>query len=140
MHNTYVYICTCSWYCENNHIFSFTKHRFSGNVGSQVAELLVRRGQPKVVLIVGLALRMLSWRIGTLLLCGFLCLDWKRWPFVLKFSEISLDRREMIVAGWSRERLLTPLRAVFVAVKLFCMFTFFTRVRARMTVQTIIIR
>lgn len=100
----------------------------------QVAELLVRRGQPKVVLIVGLVLKMLCWRIGTLLLCGFLCLDWKRWPFVLNFSEISLDRREIIIAKWSRERFLTPLRAVFVAVKLYCMFVFFTRVRASLNV------
>ncbi|XP_031376884.1 long-chain-alcohol oxidase FAO2-like [Punica granatum] len=95
-------------------------------IPDEVAELLVRRAQPKVVFIVGLVLEMLSWRIGTLLLCGFLCLDWKHWPFVLNFSEMPLDRRETILAKWSRERFLTPLRALFVTVKLCCMFIFFT--------------
>ncbi|PKI60047.1 hypothetical protein CRG98_019532 [Punica granatum] len=79
-----------------------------------VAELLVRQGQPLAVLIVDLILKMLSWRIGTLLLCGFLCLDWKHWPFVLNFYKIPLDRRETILAKWSRKRFLNPLCAVFV--------------------------
>ncbi|KAG8389185.1 hypothetical protein BUALT_Bualt02G0202700 [Buddleja alternifolia] len=91
----------------------------------EVAELLVKRGSPKAVFIVSLVLKLLSSRLGTLLLCGFTCLDWK-WPFVHKFAELSLKKRESILQRWCRETFLLPLRIVFVQLKVICFFVFFS--------------
>lgn len=87
----------------------------------QVAELMVKSGVPEAVLLVRLVLKFLSCRLGRLLLCGFICLDWK-WPLIHKFSEISAERREEILRKWSRQQYLTPLRVVFVVIKLMCMY------------------
>lgn len=95
--------------------------------GKQVAELLVTTGLKEVVLIVKLILKVLSFRLGTLLLCGFMCFDWN-WPFMHKFSEISLEKREEILKKWSRETFFMPLRIVFIAVKIFSLYVFFSRV------------
>ncbi|CAI0434535.1 unnamed protein product [Linum tenue] len=108
---------------------------FYGASGSQspipdeVAELIVRRGLPEAVLVVKLVLKLLSSRLGTLLLCGFCSLDWK-WPFMLSFSEIPLERREQILQKWRGEKrkMLTPLRVVFAVIKIFSLFVFFTRI------------
>ncbi|KAF5741835.1 long-chain-alcohol oxidase FAO3-like [Tripterygium wilfordii] len=107
-------------------------HSFYSSSGSQppipdeVAEVMVRRAKPDAVFIVGLVLRVLSFRLGTLLLCGFRCLDWK-WPFIHKFSEIPLERREEILKQWSKEKYLKPLRLLFAVTKMFCLYTFFSR-------------
>ncbi|KAE7997860.1 hypothetical protein FH972_002459 [Carpinus fangiana] len=107
-------------------------HSFYKASGSQhpipdeVAELIVKRGLPQAVFLVSLVLKMLSSRLGTLLLCGSLCFD-RKWPFILNFSEISLEKREEILKKWSRERLLLPLRMLFVVFKIFCFYNFFSR-------------
>ena len=95
--------------------------------GKQVAEFLVKRCLSKGVFLASLLLRMLSFRLGTLLLCGYSCFDW-RWPFILKFSDISLEKREKILYKWSRYRGLVPLRLVFMILKIFCFFTLFSKV------------
>ena len=95
--------------------------------GKQVAELIVKRCLPQAVFLVSLVLKMLSSRLGTLLLCGSLCFD-RKWPFILNFSEISLEKREEILKKWSRERLMLPLRMLFVVFKIFCFYNFFSRV------------
>ncbi|KAK9280916.1 hypothetical protein L1049_003807 [Liquidambar formosana] len=106
-------------------------HSFYKASGSQppipdeVAELLVRRGSSEAVFLVSLVLKILSTRLGTLLLCGYLCLDWN-WPFIHNFSEISLEKREAILNKWSRQRYLMPLRVVFGMTKIFCFYTFFS--------------
>ncbi|KAJ8899504.1 hypothetical protein K2173_018478 [Erythroxylum novogranatense] len=94
-------------------------------VPDELAELLVERGLPEAVSLVRLVLKILSFRLGTLLLCGFFCLDW-RWPFVHKFSEISLKRREEILNKWSMQRHFTLLRVVFAVIKTFCFYTYFS--------------
>ncbi|XP_022963812.1 long-chain-alcohol oxidase FAO2 [Cucurbita moschata] len=96
-------------------------------IPDEVAALLVDRANPKAVFLVKLVLRLLSFRIGTLLLCGYLCFDW-RWPFVLKFSEISLEKREQILKDWSvaHQRYTVLLRMVFMIIKMFCCFKFFS--------------
>ncbi|CAI0386172.1 unnamed protein product [Linum tenue] len=95
---------------------------FYGASGSHppVADLIVRRGMPEAVLVLKLVLKLLSSRLGTLLLCGFCCLD-RKWPFMHNFSEIPLQQREQLLQKWSGEmrRLLTPLRVVFATIKIF---------------------
>ncbi|XP_041006050.1 long-chain-alcohol oxidase FAO2 [Juglans microcarpa x Juglans regia] len=92
----------------------------------EVAELMAKRCIPQAVFLVSLVLKMLSFRLGTLLLCGYLCFD-SKWPFILRFSEISVEKREEILKKWSKERRLVPLRQVFLVVKVFCFFNFFSR-------------
>ncbi|XP_057798155.1 long-chain-alcohol oxidase FAO2-like [Salvia miltiorrhiza] len=91
----------------------------------ETAELIVKRGIPKAVVVVSLVLKLLSTRLGTLLLCGGASLDWK-WPFLHKFSELSVSKREAILQKWSRGTLLLPLRTVFFMLKLTCFYTFFS--------------
>jgi hypothetical protein len=95
--------------------------------GKKVAEIIVKRCLPQAVFLVSFILKMLSFRLGTLLLCGYLCFD-RKWPFILNFSEISLEKREEILKKWSRARRLVPLRIAFVVIKMFCFFNYFSRV------------
>uniref|UniRef100_A0A2P2QVL4 Long-chain-alcohol oxidase n=1 Tax=Rhizophora mucronata TaxID=61149 RepID=A0A2P2QVL4_RHIMU len=92
----------------------------------EVAELIAKRGTREAVALVGLILKLLSFRLGTLFLCGFKCCDW-RWPFIHKFSEISVERREEVLMNWSRSKHFTVLRLAFLIVKIFCLYTFFSR-------------
>lgn len=101
--------------------------RFFFGSCKQVAGFLVKRAQPKAVFVVKLILTLLSFRLGTLLLCGYHCLDWK-WPFIHKFSEIPVERREIILKKWSRGKFLLPPRVAFVMIKVFCLYIFFSRV------------
>ncbi|KAE7997859.1 hypothetical protein FH972_002458 [Carpinus fangiana] len=108
-------------------------HSFYKASGSQppipdeVAEIIVKRCVPQAVFLVSFILKMLSFRLGTLLLCGYLCFD-RKWPFILNFSEISLEKREEILKKWSRARRLVPLRIAFVVIKMFCFFNYFSRI------------
>ncbi|CAN1245241.1 Long-chain-alcohol oxidase FAO2 [Linum grandiflorum] len=88
---------------------------------------MVKRGLSEGVLVVKLVLKLLSFRLGTLLLCGFCSLDWK-WPFFRNFSEISIEKRQQLLRKWSEEKLIIPLRVVFAFIKFFCLFIFFSRV------------
>ncbi|KAL2321069.1 hypothetical protein Fmac_030038 [Flemingia macrophylla] len=92
----------------------------------EAAELMFKRCLPEAVSLVSWVLWLLSFRLGTLLLCGSLCLDWK-WPFIHDFSEISLDKREEILKRWSREKRWVLLRLVFVVIKLVFFYNFFSR-------------
>ncbi|CAB4321775.1 unnamed protein product [Prunus armeniaca] len=64
-------------------------------------------------------------QIRTLLLCGHRCLSWK-WPFIHSFSEMSLEKREEVLKKWSKEKLVRTLRLMFLVVKIFCFYTFFS--------------
>ncbi|KAK7396447.1 hypothetical protein VNO78_17463 [Psophocarpus tetragonolobus] len=92
----------------------------------EAAELMYKRMVPEALSLVSWVLWMLSFRLGTLLICGRLCLD-RKWPFILKFSEISLEKREEILRNWTREKSWVPLRILFVLIKLFFFYTFFSR-------------
>lgn len=96
-------------------------------VNKQVAELMLKRALPEVMEGMKLFLKMLSFRLGTLLLCGHRCLSWK-WPFIHSFSEMSLEKREEVLKKWSKEKLVLTLRLMFLVVKIFCFYTFFSRV------------
>lgn len=91
----------------------------------EAAELVVRRFLRLGVLIFKSVLAILSTRLGTLLLCGSACLD-TRWPFIHKFPELPLNRREALLQKWSRETLFTPLRTAFMLVKIACCYVFFS--------------
>ncbi|MBA0640179.1 hypothetical protein Goklo_023143 [Gossypium klotzschianum] len=93
----------------------------------EVAEMMVKRVvEPRVLSFVKVVLTVISFRLGALLLCGWDCCDWK-WPFIHKFSELPVERREKILMKWSsngHHRL--PLRAVFALIKTYCLFIFFS--------------
>lgn len=93
----------------------------------QVAELIMRRGFFEAVILVRGLLKILSTRLGTLLLCGFLCLG-NKWPYINKFSNIPLEKRVSVIQKWYKNRFLTPVRLAFVFVKFLCLYVFFTQV------------
>ncbi|KAM7253830.1 hypothetical protein ACFE04_031512 [Oxalis oulophora] len=90
---------------------------------NEVAEVLVNKGVPQGVALVKTLLKVLSFRFGTLLLCGFSAIDWN-FPFVHNFSEIPLEKREKILQRWSKGNFL-PFRLFFLITRLFTIFTFF---------------
>ncbi|KAK9137759.1 hypothetical protein Sjap_008353 [Stephania japonica] len=97
-----------------------------GPVPDEVAEALWTRGFiPEVVLLVRLVLKMLSTRLGSALLCGFVCFGWK-FPFVRKFSELSLGEREGVLKGWLGGTRFTVIRSIFALLKVVCLFVFFS--------------
>ncbi|PHT86337.1 Long-chain-alcohol oxidase FAO1 [Capsicum annuum] len=113
--------------CSNNKAVD----SFFASSGSQppypneVAEQLVKRNKPEALFIIRIIVFLLSTRLGTLLLCGRVCLD-KRWPFVHNFTELSLKDRETLLQRWSRQTFLIPLRITFLLIKVACFFIFFT--------------
>ncbi|KAL6968171.1 long-chain-alcohol oxidase [Sarracenia purpurea var. burkii] len=92
----------------------------------EAAELFMKLGSHAKML-VSLVLRILSTRLGTLLLCGFHCFSW-RWPFIHKFSEMSLEKRERMLQRWSRQSKFFPLRVTVHVFKVLCCSTLFTLV------------
>ncbi|KAK1421087.1 hypothetical protein QVD17_23177 [Tagetes erecta] len=96
-------------------------------VPNKIANLLVKRGFFEAVMVVRLVLKLLSTRLGTLFVAGSLCLSHK-WPYINKFSEISLQKREKIVQKWLKHSFLTPIRLGFVFIKSLCLLTFFSQV------------
>ncbi|CAI9762735.1 unnamed protein product [Fraxinus pennsylvanica] len=96
-------------------------------IPDEVAELITKRGFLEAKLLVRGLLKILSTRLGTLLICGTLCFD-NKWPYMNKFSCISLQKRETVIQYWFKNWLLTPIRIAFVFIKILCLFVFFTRV------------
>ncbi|XP_027367488.1 long-chain-alcohol oxidase FAO1 [Abrus precatorius] len=96
------------------------------SVPDQIAEILMKRALKEAVILVRVILWMLSTRLGTLLLCGSLCMS-NKWPFINSFSNISLDNREKVLQKWLKHRFLTPIRLAFIYVKVLCNFVFFSQ-------------
>ncbi|KAF5186446.1 Long-chain-alcohol oxidase fao1, partial [Thalictrum thalictroides] len=91
-----------------------------------VAEIMVQRCLPDGLFLARWILRLLSTRLGTLILCGFICIDGK-FPFIKKFSELSVENREKVLQRWSREKRFRIIRVVFVLFKILCLYTFLAR-------------
>ncbi|KAK7344034.1 hypothetical protein VNO77_13247 [Canavalia gladiata] len=91
-----------------------------------IVEILMTRALKEAVILLRVILRMLSTRLGTLLLCGSLCLS-NKWPFINNFSNISLDNREKVLQKWLKHRFLTPIRLAFIYIKVLCHYVFFSQ-------------
>ncbi|KAL4183724.1 hypothetical protein AMTRI_Chr11g156530 [Amborella trichopoda] len=73
-------------------------------------------GLPDAVTLVSWVLWALSRRLGTLLLCGSTCLS-LNFPFIRRFYEIPVEKREKVLMTWSRER-----RLFFILILCFVLF------------------
>ncbi|KAI3723483.1 hypothetical protein L2E82_35094 [Cichorium intybus] len=96
-------------------------------VPNKIVHLVTKRCFFEAVMVVRLVVTLLSTRLGTLLLSGSLCLSHK-WPYVHKFSEIPLNKREKIMQKWLNHRFVTPIRLGFVFIKTLCLLLFFSEV------------
>ncbi|KAI3682640.1 hypothetical protein L1987_82758 [Smallanthus sonchifolius] len=95
-------------------------------VPQEVAEKMVKRYPGDAVFFMKFILILLSTKLGTLLICGSICLDTK-WPFIHSFSDLDLNKREKILQKWSNtHKSLLPIRIVFMMIKLMCFYIFFT--------------
>ncbi|ONK70749.1 uncharacterized protein A4U43_C04F1130 [Asparagus officinalis] len=97
-------------------------------IPDEVAELLVKRGTKEGIFLVRLILWLLGTRLGTLLLCGSSLSLRREFPFINKFSEMTVDKREAVLKRWSREKSFVFLRLTFLMVKSFCLFVFYSMV------------
>ncbi|CAN8270478.1 unnamed protein product [Cochlearia groenlandica] len=95
----------------------------------QTIELITKRGTLEAYLATRLALFLLATRLGTLVICGTECLV-PKWPYVLRFTDLSLDKREKVLQKQFRNWFLTPIRAAFVYIKVAFLFCFFSRVNS----------
>nr|GLL18073.1 long-chain-alcohol oxidase FAO4A [Ipomoea trifida] len=92
----------------------------------QVAWLINERMKHPKLNSLLLMLWFLSTRIGTLLLCGKGSLS-TQFPFLLRFPEISQQKRERIVQSWATSS-LQSIRNFFTAMKALVLIVFFTAV------------
>ncbi|BAT94773.1 Long-chain-alcohol oxidase [Vigna angularis] len=106
------------------HFWKASASEFS--IPQECADILIERALKEALIFVRLILWMLSTRLGTLLLCGTLCLS-KKWPYIHNFSNISLANREKVLQKWFKHRFLTPVRLAFLYVKVLCLFVFFSQ-------------
>ncbi|CAD6205330.1 unnamed protein product [Miscanthus lutarioriparius] len=97
-------------------------------IPDEVAELMVTRCIREAVALAWVVLWVLSTRVGTLLLCGRLCLAGGGFPYVRKFADMPPERREAALQRWNRVRWLFPLRIAFAIVKILCHYVFYAMV------------
>ncbi|XP_042390499.1 long-chain-alcohol oxidase FAO2-like [Zingiber officinale] len=94
-------------------------------VPDEVAELAAKRGQKEVLFLVKLVMWLLATRLGTLVLCGSLCLS-GRFPFINKFPDMAVAKREEALRRWSREKTFVHVRTIFLFVKVLSFFVFYS--------------
>lgn len=97
----------------------------------KVAELVTRCVWEAVVL-VNVVLWILSTKLGTLALCGRLCICASGGKFVLpyvrKFADLPVERREEALTQWNKTRWLFPLKITFMVIKVLSHYAFYTMV------------
>ncbi|XWS53785.1 hypothetical protein CRYUN_Cryun10bG0030200 [Craigia yunnanensis] len=96
-------------------------------IPDEAAEMLSKRTFIESLTLVRVVLLLLSTRLGTLLLCGSLCLG-DKWPYINYFSCMPLEKREKVLQSWFKHRLFTLIRIAFIYLKVACLFIFFSRV------------
>ncbi|XP_010475034.1 PREDICTED: long-chain-alcohol oxidase FAO1-like [Camelina sativa] len=112
---------------RNDALLSFFKSSPGPHVRpDEVAEVLATKAIPVTVIVVRIVLRILTFRLGTLLLCGLVNLDKASWPFLLKFSEISLEKREKVLQRWNTQWYNPLARIGFMMIKAIFLFYYFT--------------
>ncbi|CAF2310299.1 hypothetical protein YC2023_121366 [Brassica napus] len=112
---------------RNDALLSFFKSSGSHVRPDEVAEVMATKAMPVTVTVVRIVLRLLTFRLGTLLLCGFVCLDKKNWSFLLlKFSDISLEKREKVLQKWNKQWYNPLARIAFMMIKAIFLFYYFT--------------
>ncbi|WOL15931.1 long-chain-alcohol oxidase FAO2-like [Canna indica] len=94
-------------------------------VPDEVAELIMKRALKEAISLVKVILWLLATRLGTLALCGSICLSW-RFPFINKFSDMAVEEREEVLKRWSREKSYTFLKLTFIVIKIFCFYIFYS--------------
>ncbi|CAD6212871.1 unnamed protein product [Miscanthus lutarioriparius] len=97
-----------------------------GTIPEEVAELVTRCVWEAVVL-VNVVLWILSTKVGTLALCGRLCISGK-FPYVRKFADMPVERREQAMTRWNKARWWFPLKITFVVIKILSHYAFYTTV------------
>jgi hypothetical protein len=106
----------------------------------KVAELMVTRCIREAVALAWVVLWVLSTRVGTLLLCGRLCLAGGGFPYVRKFADMPPERREAALQRWNRVRWLFPLRIAFAIVKILCHYVFYAMVLCSLSLPSLLAR
>jgi long-chain-alcohol oxidase len=82
----------------------------------------------EATLLMRVVLWILSTKVGTLALCGWLCIS-GRFPYVSKFADMPVERREEVLKRWNKARWLFPLKVTFVIIKILSHYSFYTMVR-----------
>ncbi|CAM0945192.1 unnamed protein product [Alopecurus aequalis] len=94
-------------------------------IPDEVAQLMSAMCLREALALVRTVLWLLGTRLGTLALCGTRCLS-SRFPFVRRFAEMPVERREDALRRWSRETVFPPMRLFFLLVKVFCLYVFYS--------------
>uniref|UniRef100_A0A0E0M8N3 long-chain-alcohol oxidase n=1 Tax=Oryza punctata TaxID=4537 RepID=A0A0E0M8N3_ORYPU len=96
-------------------------------VPDEVAELTMTRCVWEAGVLVRIILWILATRVGTLALCGRRCISGE-FPYVGRFADMPVERREEVLRRWSSTRWLFPLKITFALIKVLCHFVFYTAV------------
>jgi hypothetical protein len=97
---------------------------------------MVTRCIREAVTLAWVVLWVLSTRVGTLLLCGRLCVS-GQFPYVRKFADMPVAAREAALQRWNRVRWLFPLRIAFALVKIICHYVFYSMVRPQISLSAL---
>ncbi|KAF6983417.1 hypothetical protein CFC21_001606 [Triticum aestivum] len=95
-------------------------------IPDEVAELAFTRCVWEAGLLVHVTLWLLCTRLGTLALCGRLCVSGE-FPYVRRFADMPVGRREEALRRWTRARWLIPVKIAFAMVKTLCFNVFYTK-------------
>ncbi|KAJ6817469.1 long-chain-alcohol oxidase FAO1-like [Iris pallida] len=96
-------------------------------IPDEIAQCIVKRCLKEAVFLVRLVLWLLATRLGTLLLCGSLGLQ-RGFPFICKFTDMTVEKREEVLKKWNREKTFRLLRLAFVMVRIVCLYIFYSMI------------
>ncbi|CAN6287992.1 unnamed protein product [Urochloa humidicola] len=97
-----------------------------GDIPDEVAEMATRCVW-EAMLLIRIILWILSTKLGTLALCGRLCVS-SRFPYICKFADMPVERREEVLKQWNKTRWLFHLKVTFVITKILSHFSFYTMI------------